>query len=163
MKLEALNVKNNRPDITNYDEAPSFYNTVYILDNSGLSSDPANKQYYRCFHYTSYDPNISGRNEVSKYKCYNQYGPTGENGFFIWLKANYGTATQIGIVPNPGANSIPLPNYMGGNEYDIIYSISAYKGRFVNWYVRMETYPNGYLGPRQEPLKIDLVISRPSN
>ncbi len=171
VKLEALSIKNNRPDITSYVDGPYFNDGVYILDNSVINPSPSSKQYYYCSHKSvGYDPNIPGRNEVSKYKSYNQYGPTGEKGFFIWLKANYGTTTQIGIVPNPGDNGIPLPNYIGGNEYDLMYSINGmYKKGwpisnllFAGWYVRMETYPDGYLGPRKEPLVIDLVIARPN-
>ncbi|WP_293882803.1 hypothetical protein [Sphingobacterium sp. UBA1498] len=171
VKLEALSIKNNRPDIASYIDGPYFYNGVYILDNSAIYPSPSSKQYYHCHHNSvGYDPNIPGRNIVSKYKCYNQYGPSGEMGFFIWLKANYATTTQIGIVPNPGENGIPLPNYVGGNEYDLMYSINgSYKKGwpfssivFAGWYVRMESYPDGNLGPRQEPLKIDLLIARPN-
>ncbi|WP_223581894.1 hypothetical protein [Sphingobacterium sp. GVS05A] len=170
VKLEALNIKNTRPGF-NYYEQPSFINGVYIL-NEAIYFNEKSQQYYRSDHkFIGYDPNVPGKNEVSKYKSYNQYMPTGEKGFFIWLKANYATATQVGIVPNPGGNSIPTPGVSGGNTFDIMYNIGySYKKGFIikniffgGWLVRMQAFPLGMNGPHGEYLQVDLVTAKPSN
>ncbi len=95
--------------------------------------------------------------------------PTGEKGFFIWLKANYGTENQVGIVPDPGANSIPSPNYSGGDSFDVAYYIGySYKKGFIikniyfgGWLVRMESSPNGMFGGVGQPLRVNLTIAKP--
>ena len=164
VKLEALAIKNHAPNIKFYD-APSFIDAVYFSNYDGTYI------HSRPFNNGGYSPNTPGQNEVSKYKSYNQYMPTGEKGFFVWLKANYATDYQIGIIPNPGANSLPTPNIIGGDTFDLCYQIGyTYKSgfpsniRFGGWLVSLEwfllPFPIGLTG---EPLKIDLVIARPNN
>lgn len=171
VKLEALNIKNTRPGF-NYYEQPAFINGVYILNTAYIYLDEKSQQYYLSDHkFIGYDPNVPGKNEVSNYKSYNQYMPTGEKGFFIWLKANYGTATQVGIVYNPGANSIPVAGVSGGNIFDIMYTIGySYKQGFItsniyfgSWLVRMQSFPLGMGGPMGTHLEIDLVTAKPVN
>jgi len=169
VKLEALSIKNTRPGFNYYDQ-PSFYNGVYFLDDGAIYPTVESKRYFYSSHnHVGYSPNVPGRNEVSKYKSYNQYMPTGEKGFFVWLKANYATESQVGIVPNPGANSIPLPNYIGGDSFDIVYDIGySYKKGFIvkdivfgGWLVKMESRPNGMSGGTGQYLQVNLTIAKP--
>ncbi|MGJ1324289.1 hypothetical protein ACR780_16525 [Sphingobacterium faecium] len=161
VKLEAFAIKKQPPGIK-YFEPPAFSNQVYFANNNGsyTYSRPLNG---------GYSPNIPGQNEVSLYKSYKQYMPTGENGYFVWLKANYATDTQIGIIPDPGIHSIPLPNVIGGSMFNIIYSIGySYKSgfpsniRFGGWNVGME-YLLTFPFPSGTALHIDLVIAKPNN
>ncbi|UPZ38280.1 hypothetical protein MUB18_08205 [Sphingobacterium sp. PCS056] len=163
VKMEALGYRDANGGSLTYISYPEFSNGLYIKNPNVIGGTP---MYFKCNTAGFYDPNTPGQNEVSLYKSYNQYKPTGENGYFIWLKANYLSNTQVGIVDNPGSNGIP-PFYSGENVFDVIYNLTYfYKNGLLppktgHWYVSMDAFPNGIGGGRGQNLVVELLTTKP--
>ncbi|GAA4183332.1 hypothetical protein [Sphingobacterium ginsenosidimutans] len=104
-----------------------------------------------------YDPNDPSRNSLIEFKAFIRYIPTGEDGNFIWIKANYESSTEVGVGPYFNG---PVTN--AGNSFDFIYPIVYMKGGKLDfYYVKWGAFKGGGASYVGEGLKVNLKIRKP--
>lgn len=138
----------------------------YLIPGGGIYIKPLFSVFNGWWHKAvtgssnyAYNPSTESVANIFQYKAYSRYMPTQKEGAFMWLKANYVSPTQIGLVNNPGNYSVPSGPT---NKFNLIYTIgvitklSGLNAKF--WYVQR----GGEIGANSpyDEVVVDLKINR---
>lgn len=161
VEFEALSIKNRY--LGNVKVGP------YLIPGGGIYIWPVTgiilpSVYYKAVTGSTnyaYNPSTESQSNIFQHKTYSRYLPTQKEGAFMWLKANYVSPTQIGLVNNPGNYSVPSNP---SNRFYMIFTAgvttksSNLESKY--WYVQRisELAPTAHM----DEVVIDLKINRPN-
>ncbi|WP_153845746.1 hypothetical protein [Sphingobacterium paramultivorum] len=158
VEFEALSIKNRYPGTVTVGP--------YLVPGGGIYIRPSLSilnSWYKAVTGASnyaYNPSTENISNIFQYKTYARYLPTQKEGAFMWLKANYVSPTEIGLVNNPGNYSIPSAP---ANKFNIIYTIgvTVKLNKLENRYWYMQRGGDIGFGAPFDEVSVDLKITRP--
>ncbi len=121
VQFEALGIKNRYPGKIKYGPYLIPGGGIYILPARPFPNDTWYKAVTGSSNY-AYNPNTESISNIFQYKAYSRYMPTQTEGAFMWLKANYVSPTEIGLVNNPGSFSVPSDPT---NKFQMTYTVGV--------------------------------------